>query len=344
MVLAWGIWKLRSGFRLRAVHLAMLAYLLAAAASMLAHHHGAAKVLGIAELCALAVVTGDVAPGLKKPIALTIAVTTLLAVAAALAGFALHYAGIDTALVGTYGDLEPGAYARVEAGFWHPNGFASWLVFASAVCAQPDALDRRFRRVAQVAFGVGVVLTFSRSILAFGLGLAIRCVRSRALIAAATTIAAGVIVVLTFTHLSIHPFHPAATHSLAGGSPRQQAIESSLQTVRAHPLTGVGPDEHPAIVNQDGAVGPLDTHFTPLNIAATLGVPALISFASIIVLLWRNRPRDRALWSAMAGMALDALASDIEDFRHLWVLFGLCDQRKADSTSAASADSAVPPM
>jgi hypothetical protein len=344
MVLAWAIWRLRTGFRLRGVHAAMLAYVLAAAASMLAHHRGGAKVLGIAELCALAVVTADLAPALKKPIALTIAITTLAAVAAAIAGLLLHYAGIDTALVGTYGDLSPGAYARVEAAFWHPNGFASWLVFASAVCAQPDALDRRLRRVVRIAFAVGVVLTFSRSILAYGLAVLIRCVRSRGLVAAAAIVAAGIVVVLTFTHLSISPLHPLATHTLAGESPRQQAIESSLRTVREHPLTGVGPDAHPAIVNQDGAIGPLDTHFTPLNIAATLGLPALAAFTAIIILLCRNRPRDRALWSAMAGMALDALASDIEDFRHLWVLFGLCDQRSADSTSPASSDSPVPPM
>ena len=343
MVIAWGIWKLRTGFRLRAVHAAMGAYLAAAAASMLAHHHGGAKVLGIAELCALAVVTADVAPHLKRSIAIVIATTTLLAVVAALAGLGLHYAGIDTPLVGTYGDLSPGAYARVEAGFRHPNGFASWLVLASAVCALPDALDARWRRIAQIAFAVGIVLTFSRSILAFALALLIRHVRSRAIVLGAALAAVGLIAALTFTHLAIDPLHPFAMHSLAGGSPRQQAIESSWQTLRAHPLTGVGPDAHPAIVNQDGDIGPLDTHFTPLNVAATLGLPALLALTAIVILLWRNRPRDRVLWSAMAAMALDALASDIEDFRHLWLLFGLCAQRRADSTSDASSRSPVPP-
>ena len=70
---------------------------------------------------------------------------------------------------------------------------------------------------------------------------------------------------------------------------------------------------------------PCDAHFTPLNVAATLGLPALAALVAVPILLWRrrSRPTDLAVWGGLAGLALDALAQDVEDFRHLWVLFGM---------------------
>jgi small-conductance mechanosensitive channel len=72
---------------------------------------------------------------------------------------------------------------------------------------------------------------------------------------------------------------------------------------------------------------------TPVNIAATLGLPALIAFTSLIVILWRNRRRPTALplWSGLAGLALDALAQDVEEFRHVWIMLGLACANSNDS-------------
>jgi hypothetical protein len=80
---------------------------------------------------------------------------------------------------------------------------------------------------------------------------------------------------------------------------------------------------------------PCDAHFTPLNVAATLGLPALAAFLAIPVLLWRGRvrPADLATWGGLAGIGLDALAQDVEDFRHLWVLFGLASRREKSCSS-----------
>ena len=36
-----------------------------------------------------------------------------------------------------------------------------------------------------------------------------------------------------------------------------------------------------------------------------------------------GRGGELALWAVLAGLGLDALANDLEDFRPLWVLFGL---------------------
>jgi hypothetical protein len=56
---------------------------------------------------------------------------------------------------------------------------------------------------------------------------------------------------------------------------------------------------------------PLRAHLTPLNIAATMGAPALVAFA------------------LLAGLALDGLAQDIDHFRHVWVMIGLADADRA---------------
>ncbi|MGH9938924.1 MAG: hypothetical protein ACREAM_22005, partial [Blastocatellia bacterium] len=39
------------------------------------------------------------------------------------------------------------------------------------------------------------------------------------------------------------------------------------------------------------------------------------------------RPSDLAIWGGLAGLGLDALAQDVEDFHHLWVMIGLASAR-----------------
>jgi hypothetical protein len=98
---------------------------------------------------------------------------------------------------------------------------------------------------------------------------------------------------------------------------------TALEAVRESPWWGSGLGMPPG----EYMGSPFDAHFTPINIAGTLGMPALVAFGLIVLSLWRNRakPIDLATWSGLAGLAVDGLASDVEDFRHLWVLFGLAD-------------------
>ena len=51
----------------------------------------------------------------------------------------------------------------------------------------------------------------------------------------------------------------------------------------------------------------LYTHLTPLNVAATLGLPALLGLAFAVFALWcaRARPTDLATWGMLAGLGLD---------------------------------------
>jgi hypothetical protein len=343
--LTWAVerWRARERPRFRAVHAALAAYLAAAVLSLLSADPRAAsgpvKLLGLAELAALMVVTSDLASraALPRRIALVTAGTTLLAALAAISGEALFYLDISTPFIGSYGDLVPGRYARAQAGLTHPNLLASFLVFAWAATGQRDArLSSRLLRVTRAAIVIAAGLTFSRGVLALLLAI---------LVARATTparrwcarvfacAAAAVIVLLSVRTLGIDPTRPLDAQFGDGAPSRRQAFVSSLQTLRERPWTGVGPGASPGSVR--GVA--FDAHFTPLNVAATLGLPALAAFLAIPVLLWRGRalPTDLAVWGGLAGMALDALAEDVEDFRHLWLLFGLAgagSDRARDST------------
>jgi hypothetical protein len=324
--------------RFRAVHAGVALYLGWAAVSLfLASPRpaaGPAKLLGVAMLAALLVVTSDMMgrPGMPSAVGRTLAVTSLLTGVAAAAGVLLSYFGRITPLVGTCGDLLPGPLSRAQAGFPHPNMLASWCVFASGALAREDAgLSRALRRVAQAALAVTVVLTTSRAILGFALAVAVRRATTPAKRRFAGALAAVLVLAvlgLTVANLTFYPLRPWDVRVLPGASPRLQAATTSLETLAAHPLFGTGPGTSPG---HRGSL-PFDAHLTPLNVAATLGLPALAGLALAVWALWRarSRPTDLATWGMLAGLALDGLGQDVEDFRHVWVALGLADAGRRD--------------
>jgi len=330
---AWFAARLQSGEfpRLLSAHLAMGLYLVAAILSFVFAASPApsapGKLLGMGALVALALVTGDLAgrPGKMPAIARTVAVTGLLTAVAAVAGEVFFLLGYPSRLVGTYGDLQPGFYARAQAGLYHPNLLASYCIFAAAIVDHPHAgLPPRLRRAALLGLWVAVLLTFSRGILAFVLSALVRRAsgpRSRKLAAAYAVFAVAVVANLALWNVSLDPTRPHRWRVDPAPSSRLSGATTAWKTLNAKPLWGSGPGSSPAFWRG----GPFDAHLTPLNVAATLGLPALAAFLAIPVLLWRGRqrPTDRAIWGALAGMGLDGLAQDVEDFRHLWILFGL---------------------
>jgi O-antigen ligase len=286
-------------------------------------------------LVTLALVTSDLAarPGATTAIARTVAATSLVVAAAALTGVVLALLGRPTALVGTYGDhLVPGAYARAQAGFTHPNLLCSFCIFAAGIVAREDAArPRLLRRLALGALLVTVLLTFSRALLGFGLAALVGWADTpgrRRLAAVYAVAALAAILALSTVFVSLDPTRPGQARILESPSPRMQTFATALATLRARPWFGVGPGALPA--QKDGR--PFDAHCTPLNIAATLGLPALVGFGLVPLALWRERrtPTDRATWGILAGLALDGLAQDIEDYRHVWITFGLADAGRAD--------------
>ncbi len=335
---AWVFERVRTrSLRLNAIHVMAGVYFTTAVLSLLFGSpdpwSAAPKLLGTAELCMLLIVTSDLASDLEvsRSVSRVVALTSLAAALAAMVGLILFYAGIPTQLVGSYGDLIPShLYARVESGTYNPNLLTSYCIFASAVVAREHAnLSRKARRIVQIALWITVLLTFSRAILGFILGAILRTSRVRqrpALMALAAVACLSIIVTLTVWNLSFDPTHPLQTHFERDvASSRWQTMTSSLRTLAAHPLFGSGLGTPPG--SYRGV--PMNAHLTPLNIAAKLGIPALAAFVSIVVLIWRRRPRptDFAVWGGLAGLALDGLAQDIESFRHVWVLLGLAAGR-----------------
>ena len=344
---AWLIerWQLGDWPRLRPAHAALALYLLFASLSLLIAtpnpRAGAPKLLGVAELCTLAFITSEIAsrPGLSRSLARVVALTSLFTLAAALAGLFLFYAGVGSPLIGIYGELEPSPwYARVQACTYNPNLLASFCIFAAAITARREGeLSPWLRRITLAALWITVLLTFSRGILAFALSAAIRSAdtpRRRALATVFGTACAVLILSLTFWRPLLNPARPFDTRFERAPSNRYQAMVSSLAAVVAHPVLGTGLDTHPAVYQG----GTIDAHCTPLNIAATLGLPVLVTFTALFVILWRKRrlPVDLALWGGLAGLAVDALAQDIEDFRHLWVMIGLAGMNAAEPATQSS--------
>jgi hypothetical protein len=254
----------------------------------------------------------------------------------------LFYVGDPGGLVGGYGDLTPSNhYTRVQAGFDSPPLLASFCIFASGIAASRDAdLSARLRIPTQVALGLLCLATLSRAFIGFLLAVVIRwsaTLRGRRRLIVPVAVAAasvGILAALTVGFLDIDPTEPSSISYAVPGpeNPRREAFTSSLTTLGDRPLLGVGPGALPGM-NDLGA--PFRAHFTPLNVAATLGLPALIALSAMLWLLWRSRwrPTDIALWSALAGIALDGLVGDVDHYRHLWVLIGLLGSRP-DTLSA----------
>jgi hypothetical protein len=350
--IAWLIerFQLRSWAPFRPFHAALLLYFSFACLSLVFAapnpRTGLPKLLGVAELCTLALITSDlvsrsdVFPGIAR----AIAITSLLTAAAAILGLLLFYAGIGSRLIGIYGELEPSPwYARVQALTYNPNLLASFCIFASAIVARHEGkLPMWLRRITLAALWITVVLTFSRGIVGFVLAAVIRSANtpSRRRVAAAFAVCCvGIVISLTVCNISINPARPLDLSFRSIESSRLQAASSSLSTLVSHPVFGSGLGTSPG--QYHGA--PFDSHSTPLNIAATLGLPALISFVFLITLLWRRRlrPTDLFVWGALAGLALDGLGQDGEDFRHVWVMIGICDANNRDGSQRGRQEKAL---
>lgn len=339
----WAIDHRREGSwpRLRPVHLALGLYFILACLSLLFATPDpglhASKLLGVAELCVLVLITSDLAsrPGVFPRIAKAVALTTMLTGAAVAAGLVLFYCGIQSRLIGIYGELDPSPwYARVQAGTYNPNLLASFCIFAAAVVAGPKAkLSVWFRRTTLAVLWVTVLLTFSRGILGFVLAAVIRnAVTPRRRIAAAIGAASLVAVTLSMTlwRPVINPLRPFEARFENVSSSRFEAATTSLKTIVSHPILGSGLGTNPGLYR--GV--PFDSHLTPVNIAATLGLPALSALSFLVVLIWRrrDRPTELAIWGGLAGLALDGLAQDVEDFRHVWVLLGLAGSHTIETS------------
>jgi hypothetical protein len=335
VALAAAAWLMeRRPVRFRAPHAFLAVYIGASGASLLvspARHRGLLLLLGMTGLGVLFFLTSELTTDVAVRATLTrvLVVTAFLIGAAAAVGLVLHFAGRSTLLIGSYGELaESTRYARVQAGFYNSSLLASFCTFASAVVAGGATdVSKRWRRGAQVVLALVVLATFSRAILGFIVAAALRAgAGSRRGRVAATGVclaAVAAVVFLTVASVTLDPSRPGSFSIGSEPSGRRQTAVASARTLRAHPWLGKGLGSFPG--GWDGRVG--QAHLTPLEVAAVQGPVALIALTAMIVVLWRRRarPTDMATWSALAAMAVDALAMDVHRFRHVWILFGMAD-------------------
>jgi hypothetical protein len=297
------------------------------------HSQAVKTLLIVCELAVLATLTADlarddaVARALGWVVLAAIAFTTLLAAI----GLLLFYAGDTTSLIGAYGEQfeASSSYARIAAGFSTPPLLGSWTIVAAAIVAWPRAaLPRRWVIVAQAALVIVAAFTLSRPLLGLLAVLVIqwagiRPSRARVGIAATFVVASvALLAALTVGRLHVDPTHPQdASYHVPDPGNRREAAKTSWHTFREHPLLGLGPGSYPGL--NRGA--PFRAHLTPLNIAATEGILALVALGGFLLCLWRRRarPTDVALWSGAVGLTLDGLTQDIDHFRHVWLLLGL---------------------
>jgi hypothetical protein len=341
------VWLVDRGRRralpaIRTFHVALVLYLAAGALSLAFAANqelGAKTVLLMVELCVLALLTSEFAsqPDRLRMIVWTIVFLSLYTAALAAVGLGLFYAGVNTSLLGAYGEqfIPSGDYARVAAGFETPPLLGSFCIFASAIAAREDAsLPPRIRRLTQVALALLVVMTLARAAIAFAAALAIRAGyrhrhsrRARIAAVAFVAISLASIAALTAGRLHLDPSRPStATYTVPDPHNRREALATSLDTLGDHPIVGEGPG---ALAGENRGQ-PFRAHLTPLNIAATMGLPALAAMTFLIATLWRNRrrPTPVATWSGISGLAIDGLTHDVDHFRHVWLMIGLADAER----------------
>jgi hypothetical protein len=298
-------------------------------------------VLLMGELAVLAVITADfAAERMRRRLIMRVVVASALAaVALGATALVLFYADVPNGLVGTYGEqlIPSDLYTRVQAGFDSPPLLASFCIFASGVAASKDAdLGARLRIPTQISLGLLCLATISRAFVGFLFAVLLRWSaglhgRRRILVPVlGAAVCVGILAALTVGRLHLNPAEPS-TFSYVVPDPgnRREAFTTSLETLGDHPLLGVGPGAFPGL----NAGLPFRAHFTPLNVASTLGLPALVALSAMFWLLWRTRrrPTDIALWSALAGIAIDGLAGDVDHYRHLWILIGLLGSSRGDA-------------
>ncbi len=326
--------------RLRSFHLALALFVAATALSAafaVDKQLGFENLLLTLELVAIALLTSYFASDRERLrwIVWAVCFVSLYTGVLAIVALGLFYADVDTDLTSVYGGyFAPSEdYARIRAGFALSPLLGSFCIFASAVVARDDVeLPRGLRLVTQVVLAMLVVVSLSRALLGFVAALIIRAAArrpgSRAWKLAAIASVAGIVLLSPGSRLRSSAAIPTEPSSLSFEVPdphnRRETIETAWHTLAETPVVGEGPGSLPG----ENSGEPARAHLTPLNVAATLGLPAFVALVFMIAAaLAQPEPPD-------AGCDLErhrrprhrrARASDVEHFRHVWAMLGLAD-------------------
>ena len=185
---------------------------------------------------------------------------TAITVCAGLLGVALFYAGLRewpaTYFLSSYGSLPPGDYPRILALFANANMLCNYLTVSFMIAAAMHAAGwLRTPVFAALALGIALTAAFSLSPGLGGLALcaalwawvrlraASRLWPARFALAAGVAVAAGFLALTTISPVSqgmpITPAQPLSGVQVEPSS-RVLAWQTAFETVRQHPLAGLG--------------------------------------------------------------------------------------------------------
>jgi hypothetical protein len=248
-------------------------------------------------------------------------------------GLAMFYGGADSSLVEeNSGYIEPSKYyVRVAAGFFSGPLLGSFCIAAWAILAMnPQTLPRPLARTVLLVVPMLALSTLSRGFFALGAAMAFVWFWSRGWARSAVAsfaIAAVGLFALSLIPQTVNPVRPV--QAVDDANPRWRTMQTSAESVLHEPVLGAGPGALTARYQGES----LRAHLTPLNVAATTGLPALLALLGLLYVLWRGRrrPTTIVLWVAAGALALDAFTQDAEHFRHVWILLGLLDADRQDA-------------
>jgi hypothetical protein len=256
-------------------------------------------------------------------------VAAVLAAATGLAGALLYAFGISTGLLNHPGDLVPGDYPRIRGTMMRANALAGLTCVGLLLLAD---VPRRLRLLVAIVLGAALLFTFSRSWIAlagaaavYALALGPRTSRTRDIAAVAVVCgAAGFVLAVSWLGVRLDPTRPWDVQLVDEPGTRWVHLRAAVDTIAAHPVTGVGPG---GVADPSG----WDAHFTLANVAALMGVPAalllLVLYAFVlygsVIVARAGDVAARGIAGCLVLFGLDALARDVEDQRALWIVLGL---------------------
>jgi hypothetical protein len=316
----------RVKLRVGAAGWAGLAYAGWGVASALANGTGGWKALGMCELACVLIVTATLAsaPDARARIVKAWLVGAALSCALGLIGTALYLLHVESSLWDpSGGSLSlPTRPTGLAAGF---NLLAELALVPLLLLVGNPRLAGRARRPLLWLYGATLALSLSRTLLAVALG----CVWLMVKLPRSLRVTATVVVLLaTIASARLDLYRDPSGQMTISTAPglRWRLAASAAETAARHPLFGLGPGELVARVAWPRATDPFQpvrAHWTPLDLAATLGVPGLLLFALTFALACRRGRADRVLLVGALATAFDGLTVDIESFRHVWLLLGL---------------------
>lgn len=304
---------------------AVFTFLLGATVSAIVNGGSFVKLLGHAELAALGVISAVVArsaPG-ERRVRQALLAAALLAGCAGLIGAGLYYVGVPTALLNHSGDLLTGNYPRIRGTCGKANMLASVLATGILLLAADPRLmpGRAARALSLAALLVALLFTFSRTIPECLLGLMALWAFRRPTPARAVVVVVALLVLLAALFVSVRYevlLNPARFWEVSvADRPATRWVfwSAALDAALVHPWTGIGPGRL--------AAGVMDAHLAWLNLWALLGPVPLMAFACLVVAALRNHRVSPGAALALGVVTLTSLHCDVEDMRHVWILFGV---------------------